>query len=182
MFLMKRTMLYFILRFAGVPRWVARLLLLAMMLVGFGVGSVWAQTIDGRVVGIADGDTITVLDASNQHYRIRLKGIDAPEKHQAFGNVSRQALAGMLSGRKVHVRADATDRYGRVLGVILVDGREVNLEMLRLGLAWHYKAYARDQNPQERLAYAAAEEEARAAHRGLWRDPSPMPPWEFRRN
>lgn len=182
MILMKRTILYFILRFAGVPRWIARLILLATMLAGFGVGSVWAQSIEGRVVRVADGDTITVLDAGNRQHRIRLKGIDAPESKQAFGNVSRQTLADMVAGRQVRVRADATDRYGRVLGVIFVDGRDANLEMVRAGMAWHYTQYQRDQSAQERSAYAAAEAEARATRRGLWRDANPVPPWDFRRN
>ncbi len=129
----------------------------------------------GRVVKVADGDTITVLDASKTQHKIRLQGIDAPEKGQAFGKVSRQYLAGMVAGREVRVAWQKKDRYQRILGTVFVDGKEANLEMLKAGLAWHYKKY--DSTP----AYAQAESEARAAKRGLWQDKNPIEPHEFRK-
>ena len=129
----------------------------------------------GRVVKVADGDTITVLDASKTQHKIRLQGIDAPEKGQAFGKVSRQYLAGMVAGREVRVAWQKKDRYQRILGTVFVDGKEANLEMLKAGLAWHYKKY--DSTP----AYAQAESEARAAKRGLWQDKSPIEPESFRK-
>ena len=129
----------------------------------------------GRVVKVADGDTITVLDASKTQHKIRLQGIDAPEKGQAFGKVSRQYLAGMVAGREVRVAWQKRDRYQRILGTVFVDGKEANLEMLKAGLAWHYKKY--DSTP----AYAQVEYEARAKKVGLWGDPNQIPPWEFRK-
>lgn len=129
----------------------------------------------GRVVKVADGDTITVLDASKTQHKIRLQGIDAPEKGQAFGKVSRQYLAGMVAGREVRVAWQKRDRYQRILGTVFVDGKDANLEMLKAGLAWHYKKY--DSTP----AYAQAEAAARAAKRGLWQDKSPIEPESFRK-
>ena len=129
----------------------------------------------GRVVKVADGDTITVLDASKTQHKIRLQGIDAPEKGQAFGKVSRQYLAGMVAGREVRVTWQKRDRYQRILGTVFVDGKDANLEMLKAGLAWHYKKY--DSTP----AYAQVEYEARAKKVGLWGDPNQIPPWEFRK-
>ena len=123
---------------------------------------------------VADGDTITVLDSSNNQHKIRLQGIDAPEKGQAFGKASGRFLSGLVAGREVRVAWTKLDRYGRILGTVFVDGKDVNLEMLKAGLAWHYKKY--DSTP----AYAQAESEARAAKRGLWADTNPIPPEQFR--
>lgn len=133
------------------------------------------EGLHGRVVKVSDGDTITVLDASKTQQKIRLQGIDAPEKGQAFGKASGKFLSGLVAGRDVKVQWSKKDRYGRILGTVYVDGREVNLEMLRAGMAWHYKKY--DSTP----AYAQAETEARAAKRGLWQDKNPTEPEEFRK-
>lgn len=176
---MKRTLFIFARRLSFVPR---GLVVLALILSGAAIAPAWAQQhIEGRVVGVSDGDTITILDAGNRQHRIRLKGIDAPERGQAFGTASRRALAVPVSGRLVRVRIDSTDRFGRLLGVVFLGGRDVNLEMVRSGMAWHDKRFQRDQSLQERRTYAAAEDEARASRRGLWRDAQPVPPWEFRR-
>ena len=123
---------------------------------------------------VADGDTITVLDAANVQHKIRLQGIDAPEKAQAFGNVSKQHLSSLVFGKDISVKYTKRDKYGRILGTIYVDNLDINLEMLRAGLAWHYKRF--DSTP----AYAAAELEARQNRRGLWADPNPTPPEQFR--
>ncbi len=141
-----------------------------------------ANVFQGRVVAIADGDTITVLDAGNSQHRVRLQGIDAPERGQAFGTVSRQNLANLIFNRQVTVEYDKLDRYGRIVGKVLVDGRDICLEQIRAGLAWHYKQYENEQSPEDRRLYAEAEREARAARRELWRDESPTPPWDFRRS
>ena len=143
---------------------------------------VQADTLMGRVVSVADGDTITVLDDTNTQHKIRLTGIDAPEKRQAFGNVSRQSLADMVAGQSVAVEWVKADRYGRKLGKVLLAGLDCNLVQVKRGLAWHYKQYQREQSPTDQQSYAAAEIEARAAKLGLWRDADPMPPWEFRHN
>jgi len=141
-----------------------------------------AATLSGRVVGVHDGDTITVLDANRTQYKIRLAGIDAPESKQAFGNRSKQNLSDLVFGKDVAVEWDKRDRYQRVVGVVLVDGHDVNLEQVRAGMAWWYRQYAKEQIPDDRRLYELAENEARAAKRGLWADANPMPPWEWRRS
>ncbi len=138
-------------------------------------------TIKGEVVSVADGDTVTVLDASRMQHRIRLVGIDAPERKQAFGTRSRGHLAALVFRKTVTVDFEKRDRYGRVVGKVIVGGTDASLEQVRAGMAWHYKAYASEQASSDRVAYAWTEEDARAARRGLWRDPAPVPPWEYRR-
>ena len=139
------------------------------------------QTIEGRVVGVADGDTITVLGVGNRQTRVRLQGIDAPESGQAFGQVSKRNLSELVFERHVVVEYEKTDKYGRTLGKVLADGRDVNLLQVTAGLAWHYKHYQDEQSSADRRLYADAETEARSAGRGLWADPGPIPPWDFRR-
>jgi endonuclease YncB( thermonuclease family) len=132
-------------------------------------------------VGVADGDTITVLGTDNGQTRIRLQGIDAPESRQAFGQISKRSLSDLIFGRQVVVEYEKTDRYGRTLGKVLTGGRDVNLEQVKAGLAWHYKYYQEEQSPADRRLYAEAETEARSAGRGLWADSAPVAPWDFRR-
>ena len=141
-----------------------------------------AETITGRVVGVADGDTITVLDANKVQHKIRLSGIDAPEKKQPFGNRSKESLSELAFDKTVTVETSKRDRYGRQIGKVLVNGRDVNLMQVERGMAWFYRQYQRDQSPNDRRLYEAAEDAARAGKRGLWRDADPVPPWEFRRN
>ena len=141
-----------------------------------------AETITGRVVGVADGDTITVLDADKVQHKIRLAGIDAPEKKQAFGNRSKESLSALTFDKTVAVETSKRDRYGRQIGKVLVNGRDVNLVQIKRGIAWFYRQYQREQSPNDRRLYEAAEDAARAGKRGLWRDADPVPPWEFRRN
>ena len=131
----------------------------------------------GRVVGVSDGDTVTVLDAlDNGRFRVRLAGIDAPEKRQPFGQKAKQHLSGLIYGKTVSIRFTEIDRYGRIVGRIHLDGSDVCLAMIAAGFAWHYVQY--DATP----AYAAAEAQARAARIGLWADPAPpVPPGEYRR-
>ena len=139
-----------------------------------------AAEIHGKVVGVSDGDTVTVLDAEQHQHKIRLAGIDAPEKAQAFGQASKRSLSDMVYGREVDVSWDKRDRYGRIIGKISADKMDICLEQVRRGMAWHYKQYQRDQSPADRQAYAAAEDLARANHVGFWHDPNPVPPWNFR--
>ena len=140
-----------------------------------------SQTLNGRVVRVADGDTVTVLDGNDVQHRIRLSGIDAPELHQAFGTQSKKSLSDLVFGKDVTVLYDKADQYGRLVGKIILDGQDVNLEQVRDGMAWHYKEYEREQSPEDREQYARAEDEARAQHRGLWQDPNPVEPSQFRR-
>lgn len=140
-----------------------------------------AETITGRVVGVTDGDTLTVLDASDQQFKIRLSGIDAPEKRQPFGNRAKESLSEMVFKKQVVVESNKEDRYRRKVGKVQHEGTDVNLEQVKRGMAWHYTAYAKEQAPADREAYANAEAEARAQRRGLWRENTPSAPWEVRR-
>ncbi|MEO8767149.1 MAG: thermonuclease family protein [Nitrosospira sp.] len=160
---------------------VPALRLITIAFFGLSISLAQAETLTGQVVKIADGDTLTVLDASKQQHRIRLTGIDAPERKQAFGTVSRQHLADRVFGRVVTVEWHQRDRYQRILGKVLINGQDANLEQIRAGLAWHYSRYARNQVPGDRERYALAEDQARRAGVGLWRDAAPVPPWDFRR-
>jgi len=130
--------------------------------------------VSGRVISVADGDTITILDAANTQYKIRLNAIDAPEKSQAFGQKSKQQLSNYVFGKDVTVTWKSKDKYGRVLGTVFVGGKDINLQMVRDGYAHHYKRF--DSSP----AYAAAETEARQNRRGLWSDPNPIAPEDYR--
>jgi endonuclease YncB( thermonuclease family) len=133
------------------------------------------------VVRIADGDTVTVLDSSNTQHRIRLEGIDAPESNQAFGAQSKKRLSAMVFGKDVTVVYQKTDQYARLVGKITLDGKDVNLEQVKAGMAWHYKEYEREQTASDRELYARAEEEALTARRGLWQDADPIEPSAFRK-
>ena len=135
---------------------------------------------EGRVVAVADGDTITVLDGTNTQHKIRLGGIDAPEKNQPYGKRSKQSLSDLVFTKAVVVETDKRDKYQRAVGKVLVGGKAANLEQVTRGMASHYKAYEREQPPNDHRLYSAAEIEARAARRGLWADADPMPPWDFR--
>ncbi len=163
-------------------------------LVAFGLllqaGQILADTIQGRVVGVSDGDTITVL-RDKEHVKIRLVGIDAPEKAQAFGNVARQHMADMVFGKEVRVDSRKKDKYGRTIARVWVASAEcqasdcpktldAGMALLTMGLAWHYKQYAKEQPEEERERYSFAEFEARAKKVGLWSEAKPVPPWEWR--
>ncbi len=140
-----------------------------------------ANTLHGRVVGVADGDTVTVLDADNKQHKIRLSGIDAPEKAQAFGQKSKESLSNMVFGKTVDVEWSKQDRYGRTVGKIVLDGVDICLEQVKRGMAWHYKQYQQEQPAQDRVIYADSEILARKNRTGLWRDSSPVEPSEFRK-
>lgn len=155
--------------------------LMAVLLCGW-LGTAGAATLRGEVVGLADGDTLTVLDNDRQQHRVRLVGIDAPEKRQAFGERSRQHLSALVFRQEVAVDWKKRDRYGRILGVVRVRSVDVGQAQLRAGLAWHYKAYAREQPVEQRALYSDVELDARRARRGLWSEAAPTPPWEFRRS
>ena len=143
-------------------------------------GLACAETITGKVIGVMDGDTIEVLDTTKTPRRIRLEGIDAPEKAQAFGARSKQRLSDQVFGKQVEVQSNKIDKYGRTVGKVMIGGRDANLDQVRSGFAWHYKEYQKEQSASDRLAYANAETSARNMKSGLWNDPKPMPPWEWR--
>lgn len=145
------------------------------------------------MVGVTDGDTVTVLDASRETHKIRLAGIDSPEKKQPFGGKAKQSLSTLLYAKPVQIEWAKRDRYGRIIGKVLVaragvpcpappcaNEIDAGLAQIEAGLAWHYKKYEKEQSPEDREAYALAETEARSRRNGLWADPDPMPPWEWR--
>jgi endonuclease YncB( thermonuclease family) len=140
----------------------------------------WGATFSGVVVAIADGDTLTVLDAGKREQHVRLAAIDAPEKRQAFGTKAREHLAALAFHQSAVVYFKKRDRYGRIVGKVTVDGRDIGQAQIEAGMAWHYKQFKGEQAPADRLSYAAAELEARAARLGLWADETAEPPWEFR--
>lgn len=140
------------------------------------------QSFSGRVVAIVDGDTVDVLTPERRVRRVRLMGIDAPERKQAFGSRATQQLAALAFGRDVTVQWRHFDSRGkREVGQVFVAGQDVNLEMLVSGFAWWEHTYQREQLPADRVRYSEAEKAARAARTGLWTDPDPIPPWDWRR-
>ena len=135
------------------------------------------DTISGQVVGVADGDTLTLLDEAHQQHKIRLAGIDAPEKAQAFGQVGKQKLSEFCYLKQATVEVINTDRYGRTVGDVTCDGVHANEEMVRGGYAWAYRQYSKG------FEYLfPIEEQAKLARLGLWKDANPTPPWDWRRS
>ncbi len=122
----------------------------------------------GKVVGVSDGDTITVFDANKTEHKIRLMGIDAPEKSQDFGNQSKRALSDYIYQKEVTVEYKKLDKYKRKVGKVILDNQDVCLAMIELGMAWHYKDYEKEQLKIDRDLYSQAEIKARYEKRGLW--------------
>ena len=139
-----------------------------------------ADSLTGKVVKVVDGDTVYVLDGNYEEHKIRLAGIDAPERKQAYGLASRKHLASIVAGKRVAVEYDKQDRYGRIVGKIWADGVDACLEQVKAGFAWHYKKYQHEQSPEDRQRYADAEKQARVGRLGLWRENNPKPPWKYR--
>lgn len=133
-----------------------------------------AADISCRVVGVADGDTVTCLTPEKRQIKVRLAQIDAPEKDQAFGQKSKQALSDLVYGKQVTLQPETTDKYGRTVAKIIVGGQDANLAQVKSGMAWVYTQYARDQN------YFTAEKASRASRVGLWSDPNPIEPSKWR--
>ncbi len=155
-----------------------RLLILVLLVFTFSAAS--AGTLTGRTIRVTDGDRIVIRSDGNVQHKIRLQGIDAPEPGQAFGAKAKQRLSEWVSGRFVVVETDRHHRSGRVVGKVLVGGKDICLEQIKAGLAWHFKQHQNEQTAADQQRYAEAENEARAAKRGLWQDPDAIPPWEYR--
>jgi endonuclease YncB( thermonuclease family) len=157
--------------------------------------SIEAITLEGKVVKVADGDTITIKDDLGGKHRIRLGGIDAPEKDQPYGKESTQSLLELTSGKIVVIEYEKRDRYKRIVGKVLVDPPgevfcmaldcvkkiDAGLEQIKRGLAWHYKKYQSEQSVEDRGTYGESEVGAREKLLGLWKDKKPVAPWEWRR-
>ena len=140
-----------------------------------------AATLVGQVVGVTDGDTITVLDAAKTQYKIRLSGIDAPEKRQAFGQASKKSLSYLVYEKVVSVNYEKEDRYERIVGKVIVSGLDANLEQVKRGMAWFYKKYQNEMVLDDRLDYLHAQEKAETNKVGLWMDDEVIAPWDFRK-
>ena len=155
-------------------------IIIALILVAVSCTS-FAEQMVGKVIKVTDGDTVNVLTSDNETHKIRLSGIDAPEKKQAFGNKSKQALSDLIDGKTVNIEYNKLDRYQRVVGKITFDGQDVNLRQIKLGLAWHYKKYEKEQDVEDRSIYADEEYLAQRDKRGLWADQNPTAPWDYRK-
>lgn len=140
----------------------------------------FAEAIQGRVVSVTDGDTIKVLTANHDLFSVRLMGIDAPEKRQDFGGHSKRHLSDLLFNQAVDVEWAKKDRYGRIVGKVLLRNEDINLKQIQAGLAWWYQKYQSEQSASDRVRYRIAEQEAQERRQGLWSQPSPTPPWDWR--
>ncbi len=138
-----------------------------------GLGAAEDRVLAGKVIGVTDGDSLRVLVGTTP-VEVRLQGIDAPERGQSYGQRAKQAFSTMVAGKNVQVRKTGEDRYGRTLGVVTVQGVDVNRRLVEDGWAWHYQQYSNDAGLER------SEQSARAARRGLWADERPIPPWEYR--
>lgn len=159
-------------RFTAVP-------LFCAALAGPALAESWQLA--GTVVGVSDGDTITLLDDSQRQHKIRLDGIDAPEKGQAFGQASKRSMSELAFSKAATAECSKRDRYGREVCLVLVAGQDVGLIQLDRGMAWVFTRYERELPAERRQAYRSTEAAARAASAGLWADPEPVPPWEARK-
>ena len=141
---------------------------------------VQAETLVGKVVGITDGDTITVLDADKTEHKIRLMGIDAPEKKQDYGNESTNALSNHIYLKEVTIEYKKQDRHKRKVGKVILDKQDICLQMVKDGMAWHYKEYEKEQSKKDRELYSRAEVKAQNEKIGLWQSANNVKPSEFR--
>lgn len=133
-----------------------------------------AETLSAKVIAVMDGDTVMVL-RDGQKLKVRLANIDAPEKDQAFGKQARDSLLQMVGKKRVQIDGQAVDQYGRIVGLLSVDGTNVNQEQLKRGMAWEYSHYHSDKT------YTTLQDRAQQARRGLWAQPGPQPPWQWRK-
>ena len=163
----------------------AALLIVAIFQIGhvyFGqIQAADKDTISVKVVGITDGDTITVLDANKQQIKVRLAGIDAPERSQSFGMRARKHLGDEIFGKIIELEIRGTDKYKRTLGIVYFNNQDINEKMIKDGFAWFYKKYASSQPEEEAARYEAAEEAAKSEELGLWSMNNPTPPWVYRK-
>ena len=159
--------------------WDLRRLVVAVLFSALSM-SIHAEVIVGRVVGVSDGDTITVLDKDKAEHKVRLMGIDAPESKQDFGAASKQALSNYIYQKEVTVDYKKIDKYSRIVGKVILDKQDICLAMISDGMAWHYKDYEKEQSKTDRDLYSQAELKAREAKIGLWQDSKAIEPSSFR--
>ena len=148
------------------------------------------EEIVGKVMAIADGDTVTILDSSKTQHKIRLASIDAPERNQPFGNTSTQNRSALLLHKQIRIETEKKDRYGRLVGKIWVEPvdcsgcgmtLDANLAQVTLGLAWWYRDYAHEQSEKDQGQYEFAEKDAQTKGVGLWKETEPLAPWDWRK-
>lgn len=135
------------------------------------------EAISCRPISISDGDTLTCLTTDRRQVKVRLNKIDAPEKSQPFGQKAKQALSSLIWGKLIIVFEEGKDRYGRTIGTVVLDGQNINKTMVSIGYAWAYRQYL---TPNDRAEYLQLESQARSEKRGLWADPKPIYPSDFR--
>ena len=155
------------------------LLLLKCIVLMLLVFEVNAEVLNGTVVGVSDGDTMTVLDKSNNEHKVRLMGIDAPEKSQSFGKEAKQTLSNYIYKKEVSVEYKKLDKYKRIVGKVTLDGKDICLKMIVDGMAWHYTEYDKEQSKTDRDLYREAEASARNVNIGIWSEKQPVSPWIF---
>lgn len=128
-----------------------------------------------------DGDTITISDAQHQKHKVRLAGIDAPETHQPHGQAAKRHLSALVLNATVTVEHHKLDRYQRKVGTVFMNGQDVNVQVIEVGLAWHYAAYAPEQTLAVQRLYAQAASRAQTNGIGVWQAATPRPPWKWRK-
>lgn len=151
-----------------------RILLISILLLIFSL-SVVSKNLEGKIIKVSDGDTVVLLDSTNTKYRIRLDGIDAPEKGQPFGTKATNFVKTLIAGKMVKVEWSKKDRYGRILGYVFTDTINVNKELLKEGLAWHYKHFNQDDE------LAKLELEAKSKKLNIWSEVNPIEPYQWRK-
>lgn len=148
---------------------------IAWMLITLLSTAAQAADLSGTVVRIVDGDTLVLLDSDRTQHKVRLTEIDAPESKQPFGQKSKEALAALCSNKPAVVKSTSKDRYGRTLGRVICDGTDANADLVAQGMAWVYTQYNKDKT------LIPLQQAAQQAKKGLWSDPQPVPPWEWRK-
>lgn len=146
--------------------------------ISFGVS---AESISGKVIAVADCDTLTLLTEGNRQIKIRIAGIDSPEKKQDFGQRAKESLSELAYDQQADADCRKRDKYQRSVCVVMVDSKDVGLEQIRRGMAWWYRQYISEQTPQERSNYERAEVDAKMRGIGLWSAKAPVPPWDWRK-
>ena len=159
-----------------------------LIIILFSISTYTYGDFNAQVVRIVDGDTIQVIDSNGIKFKIRLLGIDTPELKQRFGYESSLSLKKIIDEKSVIIiskpeknKPYTLGRYKRIIGKIILNGKDINLEMVQKGMAWHYKKYIKSQNVEDRQSYNNAEQDARLNKIGLWSDVNPVAPWEWRK-
>lgn len=161
-------------------KWSLAVGILACCAAAFAASPAAAAQLEGRVIRVVNGVKLVVLDAKNTQHRVRLAGVDVPNKGQPYAEQAAANLVRLVTNKNVKVEWARKNANGYLVGKVLLDGKDVGLLQIGSGLAWHYRMFSHWQSPEDRNAYSAAQATASALGAGLWSDFSPTPPWEFR--